>query len=70
LKIDPEKEHTWLMRGIAGSIGLTVFLAGIIFADISGIHETLQTMSEDIGYIKGVISAWDAEYQIFKNIVP
>ena len=53
-----EKEHTWLMRAIAASVGLTVFLAGVIFAQIEGLNETTRIISEDIGFIKGVISQW------------
>lgn len=54
-----EKEHTWLMCAIAASVGLTVFLAGIVFAQIEGLNETTRIISEDIGYIKGIISQWE-----------
>jgi len=54
-----EKEHTWLMRGIMGSIGFTAFIAGWLWFGQVEIANDVDTILTDIGYIKGVISQWE-----------
>lgn len=45
--------------GIMGSLSFTVFVAGILFNDISQINSNVDTLLTDVGYIRGVIDSWD-----------
>lgn len=58
--MNSEKEHTWLIRGISASIGLTLFLAGWLWFGLTEVSNDVDTILSDIGYIKGVISQWES----------
>lgn len=53
--------------GISASVGLTVFLFGIGWDFMQNVAGDVTVVREDVAYIKGVISTWDAEYPNILN---
>ncbi len=63
------KVHKFLIWGIIAAVSLTTFLFGVTNQDIREIRdnreidtERIIDIKEDVGYIKGVIQAWNETY--------
>jgi len=48
--------HRLLLAGIAASLTFTVFVTGILFDSISAINTNIDTLLQDVGYIKGMLN--------------
>ena len=67
--LNDKQSHNLLVMGIVASISFTVFVAGILFSDISQINANVDTLLTDVGYIRGVISTWDeSTYEVIRQV--
>jgi len=54
--------HKLIIMGITASVGLTMFLFQVIeWPAIVALQEDVTIIREDVGYIKGIIEAWNEE---------
>ena len=57
---DDNKSHKILLLGIGASLSFTVFVASWFGAGIAEVSNDVDKLLEDVGYIKGVLSSWQA----------
>ncbi len=57
---DDNKSHKILLLGIGASLSFTVFVAGWFGIGLSEVANDVDTLLEDVGYIKGVLSQWSS----------
>jgi len=54
---DDNRAHKILFTMIAAGFSFTIFISGIIFADLGEINNDVDQILSDVGYIKGMINS-------------
>jgi len=50
-----EATHKMLIMGIIASISFTVYVAGLLFTEVSAINANVDILIKDVNYIRGVL---------------
>jgi len=55
-----EATHKMLIMGIIASISFTVYVASLLFGEISTLNANMDTVLTKLGFIEGVVSRWES----------